>query len=278
MVGERSMGDARVDYEELAYRWFDYWLKGIDNGIEREPALRVWMQEAVTPAPQYESIPGRWVAEPIWPAPGIETFTFYLSANGCNREPGEAEEEGGLGARRAGAPHGPCVAGMGPEPAERARGQVDGIGPDAVLVSNAGVLVAEAVDEFLARFEAADVAEKGDMLREMKAQAAPDRLLAKQEVLCEAGVIVLPDSHPGDIFPHNILVVGDGSFAFPTPLADGSPYTVTVASEPAGQDFVVIDGAGAIAGVPGSPAPPTRPPPFRMWVSMRGASCMRSIG
>jgi butyrate kinase len=35
------------------------------------------------------------------------------------------------------------------------------------------------------------------------------RLLAKQEVLSEAGVIVLPDSHPKDIFPHNILVVGD---------------------------------------------------------------------
>jgi butyrate kinase len=35
------------------------------------------------------------------------------------------------------------------------------------------------------------------------------RLLAKQEVLAEAGVIVLPDSHPADIFPHNILVVGD---------------------------------------------------------------------
>ena len=35
------------------------------------------------------------------------------------------------------------------------------------------------------------------------------RLLAKQEVLSEAGVIVLPDSHPADIFPHNILVVGD---------------------------------------------------------------------
>lgn len=35
------------------------------------------------------------------------------------------------------------------------------------------------------------------------------RLLAKQEVLCEAGVFVLPDSHPEGIFPHNILVVGD---------------------------------------------------------------------
>ena len=37
------------------------------------------------------------------------------------------------------------------------------------------------VDEFLDIFEAADVATKGEMLREMKAQAAADRLLGKQE-------------------------------------------------------------------------------------------------
>lgn len=39
----------------------------------------------------------------------------------------------------------------------------------------------EAIDTYLAKFEAADVATKGDMLREMKAQAAADRLLGKQE-------------------------------------------------------------------------------------------------
>ena len=39
----------------------------------------------------------------------------------------------------------------------------------------------EAVEAFLARFEAADVIAKGEMLREMKMQAAQDRLLAKQE-------------------------------------------------------------------------------------------------
>ncbi len=39
----------------------------------------------------------------------------------------------------------------------------------------------DAVEAFLAEFEAADVATKGDMLREMKAQAAADRLLGKQE-------------------------------------------------------------------------------------------------
>jgi PiT family inorganic phosphate transporter len=39
----------------------------------------------------------------------------------------------------------------------------------------------EAVEAFLAKFEAADVAGKGEMLREMKAQASADRLLKKRE-------------------------------------------------------------------------------------------------
>ncbi|WGW02672.1 inorganic phosphate transporter [Tropicibacter oceani] len=39
----------------------------------------------------------------------------------------------------------------------------------------------EAIASFLDRFEAADVAAKGEMLRQMKAQSASDRLLGKQE-------------------------------------------------------------------------------------------------
>ncbi|MGW8367622.1 MAG: CocE/NonD family hydrolase [Gammaproteobacteria bacterium] len=81
-----------IGFLQEAVRWWDRWLKGIDNGIEDEPALRVWMQEAVAPAPQYEAIPGRWIAEPVWPNPEIRTRTFYLSANGCDGEPGEPEE------------------------------------------------------------------------------------------------------------------------------------------------------------------------------------------
>src|SRR6185295_16862678 len=33
IVGERSMGDARLNYDELTYAWFDYFLKGEKNGI-----------------------------------------------------------------------------------------------------------------------------------------------------------------------------------------------------------------------------------------------------
>ena len=35
------------------------------------------------------------------------------------------------------------------------------------------------------------------------------RLLSKQQIRCEAGVFVLPDDHPSDVFPHNIVVFGD---------------------------------------------------------------------
>jgi putative CocE/NonD family hydrolase len=82
-----------IGFLQEAVRWWDRWLKDIDNGIEQEPLLRVWLQEAVKPAPQYASIPGRWIAETEWPSPNIEPLTLYLAAGGCASEPGEAEEQ-----------------------------------------------------------------------------------------------------------------------------------------------------------------------------------------
>ena len=73
------------------------------------------------------------------------------------------------------------------------------------------------------------------------------RLLAKQDVICEAGVIVLPDSHPEGIFPHNILVVGDvGSNATMTPevLANVAVGTCAAARDIFPEDIMpVINGA-----------------------------------
>lgn len=73
------------------------------------------------------------------------------------------------------------------------------------------------------------------------------RLLAKQEILSEAGVIILPDSHPDDIFPHNILVVGDvGANATMNPevLANVAVGTCAVARDLFPEDVMpVINGA-----------------------------------
>ncbi len=35
------------------------------------------------------------------------------------------------------------------------------------------------------------------------------KVMQREPVLCEAGVIVLPDDHPDELYPHNILVIGD---------------------------------------------------------------------
>lgn len=52
-------------------RWFDHWLKGEDRGVDRDPKLRLWLQDSVPPSTSYEDRPGRWVAEPAWPSPNV---------------------------------------------------------------------------------------------------------------------------------------------------------------------------------------------------------------
>lgn len=74
-----------IGFLQEALRWWDHWLGGQNSGIMDEPMLRVWMQESVAPQPQYETRPGRWVAERQWPSPRIEIRQWYLN-------PGRLEE------------------------------------------------------------------------------------------------------------------------------------------------------------------------------------------
>jgi len=57
----------RVDFNALAVRWFDHWLRGVDNGIDREPPARVFVLGANT-----------WHDYPDWPPPDSHTRRLYL--------------------------------------------------------------------------------------------------------------------------------------------------------------------------------------------------------
>nr|WP_174257615.1 CocE/NonD family hydrolase [Phytoactinopolyspora alkaliphila] len=61
-----------IGFLQECVRWWDHWLKGADNGVMDEPALRIWMQESVPPSTAYEERPGRWVGEWEWPSPKID--------------------------------------------------------------------------------------------------------------------------------------------------------------------------------------------------------------
>jgi predicted acyl esterase len=72
VVGERSMGDARYDYEELTYGFFDKFLKGEESArLAKQPAYTYFTMGA-----------NRWRTSDTWPPKGAETRTFFLASGG----------------------------------------------------------------------------------------------------------------------------------------------------------------------------------------------------
>jgi putative CocE/NonD family hydrolase len=72
VVGERSMGDARLDYNEIVYGFFDRFLKG-------EQSARLSALPKVT---YFTMGSNRWQTADTWPPAGAQPLTFYLSSGG----------------------------------------------------------------------------------------------------------------------------------------------------------------------------------------------------
>jgi hypothetical protein len=70
----------RIGFLQETLRWWDRWLRDIDNGADAEPALRAWMQDSVRPATCYPERPGHWITEPCWPSPNVTDAGYPLQA------------------------------------------------------------------------------------------------------------------------------------------------------------------------------------------------------
>ena len=72
IVGERSVGDARLNYDEQIYSWFDLHLKGEANDFKEK-----------TPRVQYYTMGKNiWQASKSWPPKNAKLKTFYLNSEG----------------------------------------------------------------------------------------------------------------------------------------------------------------------------------------------------
>ncbi|MCP1491452.1 putative CocE/NonD family hydrolase [Peribacillus frigoritolerans] len=95
--GERSFGvhasgdwiNLEEDITALHIRWFNRWLKGIDNGIEKEPPVKIFVMGINV-----------WRDEMEWPLERTEYTSYYLHSNGkANTKTGDGrlsrnEQEG----------------------------------------------------------------------------------------------------------------------------------------------------------------------------------------
>lgn len=79
-VGEIEFGPAaKIDMDGYVLRWFDRWLKGIENGVENEPPVRHFVMGA-----------NEWREADAWPLPGTAFTNYYLrSSGGANTRTGD---------------------------------------------------------------------------------------------------------------------------------------------------------------------------------------------
>jgi uncharacterized protein len=72
IVGERSMGDARLDYPEIVYGFFDRFLKD-------EKSARL---DALPKVTYFTMGMNKWQTSDTWPPSGARPLTFFLSSEG----------------------------------------------------------------------------------------------------------------------------------------------------------------------------------------------------
>ncbi|MFJ5273047.1 CocE/NonD family hydrolase [Streptomyces sp. NPDC088358] len=85
-----------IGYLQEVVRWWDHWLKGVDNGVMDGPMLQTWMQESVPPSTSYEERPGRWIGEPAWPSPHVHDVTHPLTPHRVGPPLDSAEQREGV--------------------------------------------------------------------------------------------------------------------------------------------------------------------------------------
>jgi uncharacterized protein len=87
VVGKRELGDAQFDYYNLYLRWYDHWLKGLDNGMATAPKVQIYVMGA-----------NKWRSENEWPLARTRFTKYYLHSDG------HANSLGGDGVLSAEAP------------------------------------------------------------------------------------------------------------------------------------------------------------------------------
>jgi putative CocE/NonD family hydrolase len=90
-------GNLAPDRFHLERRWFDRWLKGIENGAEDDPPVRYFTMGGGDGRRMPEGTMqhgGAWRTAETWPLPGVRQRPFYLRSGGGLAATAPGEDEG----------------------------------------------------------------------------------------------------------------------------------------------------------------------------------------
>jgi hypothetical protein len=80
-----------LDWAWEEVRWWRHWLMGEATGIMDEPMLRAYMPDATAAEVAPGPIPGRWVAETVWPSLRAATRSLYFGQGALHDAPPSPE-------------------------------------------------------------------------------------------------------------------------------------------------------------------------------------------
>lgn len=72
-----AVPEPRIGFLQEAVRWWDRWLKDLENGAESDPNLRTYLMDGVRPATWYTDRSGRFLADPV-----SQRRSWFLTDNG----------------------------------------------------------------------------------------------------------------------------------------------------------------------------------------------------
>ena len=75
-----SLPGPHLDLVPVMARWWDRWLRGVDDGYDDEPALTWFAQRSTRPGPDRALVEGEWRAAPSWPLDGAAVRTLPLGS------------------------------------------------------------------------------------------------------------------------------------------------------------------------------------------------------
>jgi predicted acyl esterase len=80
---EMAMPGPQIDFRHELLRWYDRWLKDIQNDVMDEPPVTLWVRQWKEPAERmYLEDSGFWRHEKEWPLQRTNYTTMHLSADG----------------------------------------------------------------------------------------------------------------------------------------------------------------------------------------------------
>lgn len=207
-----------VGYLQACIRWYDHWLKGIDNGADKDPDMRLYLMDYARPHSHMDERPGRWLGFPEWPPRQLADKRFHFGG-----ESGLSEEKGG--SRAPLSISSPLTTGiMGQEWCPYGQGRIAAEGARDQRADDGGSLC----------FDTAPL--DSDLpftgIARMKLRVAADR---PQAQVCVRLTDVAPDGSSAYMTFALLNLAHRESHEFPTPMTPGEYVDVDLVFKPVAQ-------------------------------------------